>query len=168
MIASGRVADRARPDGSGAVIVMNAEVEIDRPARQVWALVADYGCDPQWRAGVTTMDPTPPGPVVLGTVTAEILRVGGRTYRSAGEVTDVNPGSRFAWRTTSGADVDADGSRTVEPLGTHRCRVRLETRVRPLGVQRLLAPVLRGMLRRGLAADAQRLRALAEAAPDRP
>jgi uncharacterized membrane protein len=150
------------------VIVMNAEVEVDRPARQVWALVADYGRDPQWRAGVATMDPSPPGPVVPGTVTAEILRVGGRTYRSAGEVLDVHPGSRFTWRTTSGADVDADGSRTVDPLGPDRCRVRLATRVRPRGVQWLLAPLLRGMLRRGLVADAQRLRALAEAAPDRP
>ncbi len=91
------------------MIVMNAEVVVDRPARQVWALVADYGRDPQWRAGVATMDPSPPGPVVPGTVTAEILRVGGRTYRSAG-------------------------------AGSRRWSV----------------------------ADAQRLRALAEAAPDHP
>ena len=30
-----------------------ASVDIDRPASQVWAYVADYGNDPSWRGGVT-------------------------------------------------------------------------------------------------------------------
>jgi hypothetical protein len=127
MIAWSCVADRARPDGSGAVLVVNAE-----------------------RHGHP-----------------EVLPVGGRTYRSAGEVLDVHPGSRFTRRTTPGADVDTDGSRTVDSPGPEHCRVRPATRVRPGNVQRFLAPALRGMLRRGPAADAQRLPALAEAAPDR-
>jgi uncharacterized membrane protein len=37
-------------------------VEIDRPVSQVWAYVADYGNDPSWRAAVTQMRPSVPGP----------------------------------------------------------------------------------------------------------
>ena len=33
-------------------------VEINRPASQVWAYVADYGNDPGWRAAVTQMRPS--------------------------------------------------------------------------------------------------------------
>jgi uncharacterized membrane protein len=144
-------------------IVLRGSVEVDRPAAQVWRLVADYDRDSAWRAGVTTMAPVPSGPVTPTTITSELLRTGGRTYRNEGEVTSLDPGSRFTWRTTPGADVDADGARSVEPLGPGRCRVHLEARVRPRGVpQRLLTPFLRGMLRRSLAADLRRLRALAE------
>jgi uncharacterized membrane protein len=143
-------------------IALQADIEVARPASRVWNVIADYGRDPDWRAGVATMAPAPPGPVTPTTTTAEVLRSGGRTYRNAGAVTALTPGSRFAWRTTPDADVDADGCRNVEPLGPDRCRVRLELRVRPTPCQRLLAPVLRRTLHRGLAADLRRLRELAE------
>jgi uncharacterized membrane protein len=145
-----------------SLVDLAADVEIARPAAAVWNVVADYRRDPDWRAGVTTMAPVPPAPVTARTTTAEVLRAGGRTYRNSGAVTSLDPGARFTWRTTAGADVDADGSRSVEPLGPDRCRVRLELRVRPRPGQRLLTPVLRRTLRRGLAADLGRLRALAE------
>jgi uncharacterized membrane protein len=83
------------------------------------------------------------------------------TYRNAGVVTAVDPGTRFTWRTTSGAD--ADGSRTVRALGDGRSEVTLVLTVRPHGVERLLQPVLMRMLRSGLAADLGRLAQLASA-----
>ena len=55
------------------MLELSAEITVDRPAALVWATVADYGRDPQWRAGVTTMDPTPSGPVRA--VSAERCRV---------------------------------------------------------------------------------------------
>jgi hypothetical protein len=36
-------------------------VDIDRPAQDVWALLADYDGDPQWRAGAPSMTADPPG-----------------------------------------------------------------------------------------------------------
>jgi uncharacterized membrane protein len=104
---------------------------VDRFAADVWALVANYDRDPEWRAGVTTMAPIPSGPATPTTITSEVMRIGGRSYRNGGEVTNLDPGARFTWRTTPGADADADGSRSVEPLGPGRCRVRLEVRVAP-------------------------------------
>jgi hypothetical protein len=32
--------------------------EINQPASQAWAYVADYGNDPSWRAAVTQMRPS--------------------------------------------------------------------------------------------------------------
>jgi hypothetical protein len=135
---------------------------VARPAAAAWAVVADYGRDPEWRQGVRTMAPSPAGAVGVGTTTAEVLRTGGRTLRNGGVVTDVAAGHHFAWRTTSG--VDADGSRTVTATGPRTCTVRLELRVRPHGFDRLLAPVLRRVVARGLAADARRLATLVEGA----
>jgi len=140
---------------------LTASRVIDRPAAEVWAIVADYGRDPEWRKGVETMAPSVPGPVTEGLTTDEVLHLGGRTYRNAGVVTAVEPRTGFAWRTTSGAD--ADGSRTVRDLGDGRCEVTLVLAVRPHGFERLLQPVLMRMLRSGLAADLGRLAQLASA-----
>ena len=131
-------------------------LDIDAPAAAVWTVLADYARDPQWRADVSEMRPEPPGPAAVGTVTHEVMKVGGRTYRNTGLVARVDPGRRLEWRTTAGAQ--AHGSRTVEPLGEHRCRVTMELQVVPHGMNRVLAPVLRPMLVKGLRRD---LRALA-------
>jgi uncharacterized protein YndB with AHSA1/START domain len=142
-----------------STIDLHATVEIDRPADEVWRLVADYDRDPEWRGGVATMAPSTAGPVVVGTTTAEQLRMAGRTFTNTGVVTTVEPGRRFAWRTTSG--VPAHGSRAVTPLAAGRSRVDLEMVVTVTGLHRLVRPALAAMMRRGLAADAARLARLA-------
>ncbi|RBY83314.1 SRPBCC family protein [Blastococcus sp. TF02A-26] len=148
-----------------SAIELTAAVEVDRPADEVWRLVADYARDPEWRTGVVTMAPSTAGPVVEGTTTAEELHMAGRTWRNTGVVTSVEPGRRFSWRTTSG--VEASGSRDVVPLSGGRSRLELRLRVSPTGAQRLLRPLLTRMLRRGLAADADRLRQVSEREPVR-
>jgi uncharacterized membrane protein len=42
----------------GPLVRVVGSVEIDRPASQVWAYVAEYGNDPSWRAAVTQMRPS--------------------------------------------------------------------------------------------------------------
>ena len=59
-----------------------ASVDIDRPASQVWAYVADYGNDPSWRGGVTQMRPSQPGPGQEGVTTRELLRPVGMSFRT--------------------------------------------------------------------------------------
>ena len=143
-------------------IQLAAHIDIDRPAAEAWAVVADYRRDPEWRTGVVTMAPQPPHPVTVGTTTAEELHMAGRTWHNDGEVTAVEAGVRFSWRTTRGAD--ASGSREVEALGPDRCRVRLAMVVRPHGPERLLRPVLARMLQKNLLGDLERLRTLVAAA----
>ena len=133
-------------------------ITIEAPATAAWAVVADYDRDPEWRADVSEMRPEPPGLAEVGTVTHEVMAVGGRTYRNTGLVGRVEPGRRLEWRTTAGAD--AHGSRTVEDLGGGRCRVTMEVHVVPHGVNRLLAPVLRTLLVKGMRRDLEALAAL--------
>jgi len=147
------------------LVTLHVETVIDRPAQAVWEVLADYGNDALWRRGVTSMVPTPAGPVGVGTTTDEHIRVAGGRYHNLGVVTAVGPGLRFAWRTTSGAD--ADGSRTVTATAADVCVVRLELNVRLHGAQRLAAPLFRATLRRNLAGDAGRLRDLVAATPRR-
>lgn len=147
-------------------LVLSAETVIDRPAQDVWDVLADYELDHLWRHGVTSMVPTPLGPVRTGTTTDEHMRVAGGRYHNLGVVTAVGPGLRFTWRTTTGAD--ADGSRTVTPTAATACLVRLELNVRLHGAQRLASPLFRATLRRNLSGDAERLRALTEGPPVRP
>jgi uncharacterized protein YndB with AHSA1/START domain len=139
---------------------LTASTTISRPAPDVWAIVADYERDPEWRQGVETMAPSPSGLVIVGTTTAEVLHFGGRTYRNAGEVTEVDPGTAFRWRTTSGTD--AEGRRRVQPSSDGSASVTLELTVRPHGIERVLQPLLVRMLRRHLVQDLQRLAALVE------
>jgi hypothetical protein len=72
-----------------------ASVEIDRSASQVWAYVADYGNDINWRAGVTQMRPSQPGPAQEGVTTHELLRVLGMTFRTDATINRVEPGRRL-------------------------------------------------------------------------
>jgi hypothetical protein len=136
------------------------ETDIDAPADIAWRVVADYSRDVEWRQGVLRMEPTPTGLVHVGTCTVEEMKVAGRTYRNDGEVVAVEPGSRFEWRTTSGAV--AHGCRKVVPVDPERCRVQLEVHVTPTGLNRLFAPVLKRVLDKALAGDAVRLRHLVE------
>jgi len=138
-----------------------SRAELDAPPTVVWSMVADYGRDSQWRRGVRTMQPCPAGLVRLGTTTDEVVRLGGRTYRSRGIVTEVDEGRRFAWQTTSG--VSARGWRQVRPLPTGGTTVELHLEVDVRGLQVLMKPLLRRMLGASLAGDVERLRALVDA-----
>lgn len=146
-------------------ITITQSVEIDRPAADAWAVLSDYRRDVDWRAGVVAMAPDHDGPVRPGTVTTEDLRLAGRVWHNVGEVTAVDPGRRLAWRTTEGAD--ARGARAVEPLTPTRCRVQLDLVATPHGPERLFRPLLARMLRKNLAGDVERLRALVESSASR-
>jgi Polyketide cyclase / dehydrase and lipid transport len=77
-------------------------VEIDRPASQVWAYVADYGNDPSWRAAVTQMRPSVPGPAQVGVTTHERLRLLGMTFRTDASIDRVEPGACWSGAPTTG------------------------------------------------------------------
>lgn len=124
-------------------------------AARVWSVLADYGQDPHWRTGVVAMTASTPGFVSPGTTTREELRLGGRTWINEGVIDEVDPGRLLRWHTVRGAD--AAGTRRVEPSGTGSCRVTLELEVRPHGLERLMAPVLKRVLVRNLRRDLERL-----------
>jgi uncharacterized membrane protein len=72
-------------------------VEINRPADQIWAYVADYGNDTSWRAGVRQMHPSRPGPAQVGVTTHEVLRLLGLSFRTDASIDRVEAGRLLEW-----------------------------------------------------------------------
>jgi uncharacterized protein YndB with AHSA1/START domain len=138
--------------------------DIPAPATAVWAVLADYRRDPEWRTGVLSMEPDTPGLARPGTTTHEVMRLGGQTNHVDAVVEEVDPGSRLTWRTTAGAD--ANGFRLVESTGGDLCRVTLGITIRAHGAERLLVPVVRRMMGRNLERDLVALAALVIAEVD--
>ncbi len=141
------------------ILDLTATRELALPAPTVWSVLARYDRDPEWRTGVVTMAPSPPGEAHIGTTTIEEMRFGGRTFRNVAEVLDVVPHRSITWRTIEGAD--ANGRRSVEPIDEGRCRATLELTVRPTGIERLLSPIIGRMIEHNLRSDLARLEQLA-------
>lgn len=142
-------------------IVVTASIELDAPAKQVWAVLADYRNDTRWRVGVAAMDQDTPGTVQVGTITTEDFRILGQRLHNIGVVSHVAQGRSFRWRTIEGTD--ADGARLLEALPGDRSRVVLTTTSRPAGlVERLLSPFIRPALQKSLETSLVQLRTLVE------
>jgi uncharacterized membrane protein len=137
-------------------------VEIDRPANQVWAYVADYGNDTNWRAGVTEMRLSTPGTAQVGVTTREALRLLGMTFRTDATIDRVEPGRLLAWRAHD-RQKQLQGSRLVEPTGPGTSRFTEVVEGRLLGPLRPLGPLVAWLLQLQTTADLRRLKHLLEA-----
>jgi uncharacterized membrane protein len=136
-------------------------VEINRPASQVWAYVADYGNDTSWRAGVRQMRPSRPGPAQVGVTTNETLRLLGMSFRTDASIDRVEAGRLLQWRAHD-RQKQLQGSRLVEPTGQRTCRFTEVVEVRLLGLLRPLGPLVAWLLRRQATADLRRLKQILE------
>ena len=139
-------------------------VEIDRPASQAWAYVADYGNDPSWRAAVTQMGPSVPGPAQVGVTTHERLRLLGMTFRTDAIIDRVEAGRLLAWRAHD-RQKQLQGSRLVEPTSPTSSRFTEVVEGGLLGLSRPLGPLVAWVLQRQATADLQRLKHLLETQP---
>ena len=137
-------------------------VLIDRPAGEVWAAIADYGFDREWRDGLSEMTPDPPGPPMVGTKVHEVVRSSGRDYIADTVVTELEPGVsyRFAGEGTIGG---LTGGRRVSPAADGRgSTFTYSIELEPRGAMRFLRPVLGSIVRSGLRKDLRRLKDLLE------
>jgi hypothetical protein len=142
-------------------IHVEKSVTVARSPEDVWSTVADYGCDVEWRKGLTDMTPDPPGPPAVGTKVHEVLKTGGRAYVADSTVTQI--GSKTYRFEGSGTLGKLAGSRTVvagespsEAVFTY------EIEITPSGINRLLRPIIARTARSGLRRDLERLRELLE------
>ena len=139
-------------------------VEIDRPASQVWAYVADYGNDPSWGAAVTQMRPSVPGPAQVGVTTHERLRLLGMTFRTDAIIDRVEAGRLLAWRAHD-RQKQLQGSRLVEPTSPTSSRFTEVVEGGLLGLSRPLGPLVAWLLQRQATTDLRRLKNLLETEP---
>ena len=137
-------------------------VRIDRPPADVWAAIADYPFDLQWRKGITEMTPDPPGPPALGTRVHEVLTLSGKRFTTDSTVVEVDPGVSYAFA-GSGTSGQVRGARRVRPARDgDGADFTYVIDLAPRRGLRALGPLLVPILRSGLRKDLERLKQLLE------
>ncbi|MCP3853455.1 MAG: hypothetical protein GY698_01810 [Actinomycetia bacterium] len=122
--------------------VFASEVEIDRPAAEVWAALTDWPNAHTWMGGVDSIEAG--GPTETGTT----LRFHTRGKDRPAELSAVDPGKVIVVRSTQGG-VSADYTYSLRPLTGSRTRVSLVADCSARGFPwAMLTPVLRMVIKR--------------------
>lgn len=148
------------------MFTITASTFIRRSPELVFAFAGDYLKDPQWRQGVVAMTYETVVRPAVGVRTRETMRSLAGTTVTLGEITAFSP-TRTAFRSVSGP-VPCEGWRcfAAESGGT---RFTYSLSLRPVGLFRLLEPLLRFVMARQVRGDLERLGAhLADRAEHRP
>ncbi len=140
---------------------ITTNIEIARPAAEVFAFIADMANNPDWQQGQQRCEWTSEPPIRVGSTYDQEARFLGRTIRSSFEVTEFEPGHLIRIVSTAGP-MPIDVTRTVEPIGEGRCRAAARVMGDPPRMFRLLGPLLDRMVAKNVAADYQRLKRLLE------
>lgn len=142
---------------------VTATVDIDAPPERVAAVEFDPARDPEWIGGVDRVEALTPPPIGVG---SRVRRVGGFLGRTIEWIMHVEVFERDrhvgmrAVRSPFPMAVDYH----LEPLGPDRTRASIRIRGEGSGMYALPGPLLGPMVRRSVAGDLRRLRAIVEAA----
>ncbi len=140
---------------------VEATVLIDRPIEEVFAYVADPSKAAQWAGPVVESRITSEGPVGLGTTSSRTTQFLGRNIESTYEITEYEPNSRYADKTTSGpVPINSRISFDSVDGGT---KVTIAGELNAGGFFKLAEPLVARMARRQVETDAQTLKDLLEA-----
>jgi hypothetical protein len=123
---------------------IHAETVIDRPAAEVFAIVAVDHCTnhPRWDPSVVRIDPPAGGVMALGARLDIVRRTLGREETLTFEVTEWEAPSRMTI-TTRSANFDLSLASDLEALGGGRTRLVLNAMARISGPRVLLVPVMK-------------------------
>ena len=133
---------------------------VDRSAEEVWAHVANYAFDLEWRDGLTDMTTDPQGPPETGTIVHEELRSMGTTMVNDTTVTMIGDHAyRFVGGGTSG---QVEGGRKVVAIDPNQSEFTYDINLTLNGPVKFFGPILGPLLRRKLRKDLQRFRTLVE------
>lgn len=141
-------------------------VRIERPAEQVWAVVANLETHLAWRPALVEFRQVSDGPLEVGSRIREVLRWRGREIVLVDVVTAFDPprhfGIRGGWKA---ADFELD--LLLEPTGEETL-VTFDWPLYPKSwLLRLVAPLLGRPMRRATAEEASLLKAYVEGERDR-
>lgn len=144
------------------MIEVTAEIEIARPAEEVFAYLSDMANNPDWQRGQVRCVWTSEPPVRVGSTYDQEARFLGRTLTSSFEVVELEPGTHIRIRTISGT-MPIDVTRDVRPSGAERCVVSAIVRGEPSGVFRIASPLMGWLVGASVRGDYRRLKARLEA-----
>jgi uncharacterized membrane protein len=138
-------------------------VDIDRPAKEVFAFLEEVGNNPSWLRGMVSCTWTTPPPVAVGSRYEQVARFLGKQIRTSFEVTEHEPGTLVTISSRAGSSFPITVARLVEPVGEERCRVTETVHSDPRGFYHVAEPLLRLLVRRNIRRDYRGLKTLLEA-----
>lgn len=143
------------------MIEVTTSIEIERPADDVFAYVSEFTNNPEWQRGQVSCEWTSEPPLRVGSTYDQHARFLGKDIVNSFEVIEHEPGRRVRF-TSTGGSFPLTITRRVEPAGTGRARFTEEVQGDSSGFYRIAEPLLRRMVKRSIARDLPRLKALLE------
>jgi hypothetical protein len=141
------------------VIALSFCVRVDRPSEQVFAVLSGFEAYlARWAAGPIAATPTSAGATAAGSRFMVTARAGPLRLRSPYEVLTWAPPSRFSGRGLAGPVRFEEEYRLAGVDGS--TELTQSIRAWPRGAFRVLEPLIKRQLRRLIASDLERLRAL--------
>jgi uncharacterized protein YndB with AHSA1/START domain len=138
------------------------QVEIARPAAEVFAFLEDAENNTQWLRGMVSCRWTTEPPVRVGSRYEQEARFMGKEIRTSFEVTELEPARLVTIRSREGSSFPLTVRREVQPSGPARCRVTETVHSDPRGFYRICEPLLRLLVRRNIRRDYRRLEVMLE------
>jgi uncharacterized protein YndB with AHSA1/START domain len=127
---------------------------------RVFAYATDPRNDPVWIGGISQAELLGEPPLEKGSTVRRIAWFMGRRIEYVLEVAELDPGARLAMRSVRSPFPMAVTYSFERVAGGTRMSIRVEGE--PAGMYRLAGPFLPGMVRRSVAGDLRRLKAILE------
>jgi uncharacterized membrane protein len=143
------------------VITTDIDIQIARPAREVFAYISDFEKNPTWQNGMKSCTWVTPPPHGIGSRYEQQAGFAGRDINSLFEVLEFEPGRRVKATSVEGT-FPITFTRWVEPIDGTTTRVRARIEGDSSGFFRFLEPLMAPMVRRSIRKDYGRLTALLE------
>lgn len=138
-----------------------SNLEIDRPADEVFAYIVDAENNPTWQRGMRSCRWVTEPPIEKGSVYEQEAVFLGKTITSTFVVVDLQPGRSITIQTVE-STFPIRVTRSVEPMDDGRSRVSARVQGEPSSVFKVFTPLLRWMVQRSVRSDYRRLRSLLE------
>ena len=132
-------------------------IEIDKAADEVFSFVADFENNPTWQGGMQSCEWTSNEKLCVGATYVQRARFMGKRIETHFRVSAYEPGHMIAIESTV-STFPIQVTRTVEDLGSSRCRVTAHVRGQPTGVLKLFS----GMVNKSVRKDYDKLKRLLE------
>jgi hypothetical protein len=123
------------------------DIDIDRPAGEVFDFVADQMNAPHWQGGLSAVRRVTTGPVGVGTEHVFVRRFAGMKVESRNRYTGYEPGHFVSFEIPSGR-MTGEASYLVEPVGPDSSRLVSEMHFEVSGPAALATPLLARLLER--------------------
>ncbi len=140
---------------------IRVRTEINRPAEEVFAYLADMENNPSWQKGMRSCRWTSEPPLQLGSTYDQVASFLGKEMVTSFEVTEFVEPERIRIESRE-STMPLDITRTVEAAGDTSI-VEAHVQGEPPGLMRLLGPLVDMMVKRNVTADYRRLKEQLEA-----